>query len=167
MAGQGPRVRWEKNPAGAKRTIEEAEAIARKYGVQIPGDVVFFEAEFGELEGHWEDWINGLEMETARASGVSEHHDGYIHWQDHYNRFGAIPFLIHPEVLESDEAIVAVFQHEMFELAELREVFMANKGRMDASDYGRQVSIGRKGNFHDQAWDSADETVLRMREAKK
>ena len=69
--------------------------------------------------------------------------------------------------MTSDEAIVAVFQHEMFELAELREVFFASKERrMKATDYGSQVAAGRRGNFHDQAWDAADAAVLRMRKAK-
>ena len=70
----------------------------------------------------------------------------------------------HPEVLTSDEAIVAVFRHEMFELSLMREVFGESAdGSMDGADYGIQTSVGRPGNFHDLAWDEADEIVLRMR----
>ncbi len=78
--------------------------------MQIPVDVVFFEAEPGELEGSWDDLFTSRGMETARGPALREHPDGYIHWHDHYNISGKIPFLIHPEVLTSDEAIVAVFQ---------------------------------------------------------
>jgi hypothetical protein len=91
---------------------------------------------------------------------------GTISWAQHYNRFGKIPFLIHPEVLTSDEAIVAVLTHELYEIERLRKVFRRSIGRtMNASDYGLQVAPGRPGNFHDQAWDEADLAVLRMRKA--
>jgi hypothetical protein len=70
-----------------------------------------------------------------------EHPDGYIYWSDHYNISGKVPFLVHPDVLTSDEAIVAVLQHEMFELTELREVFVSSpQRRMSAIDYGYQVT---------------------------
>jgi hypothetical protein len=168
ITGQEPRVRSLRNEDAVKRTIKRAQAIARKHGVQLPEDVVFFEAEPGELEGTWGDLFTPRGMETARGPAVAEHPDGYVYWKDHYNVRGKIPFLIHPDVLTSDEAIVAVFQHEMFELAQLREVFFASrKRRMVAADYGHQVASGNRGNFHDQAWDAADEAVLRMRKAKR
>jgi len=91
-----------------------------------------------------------------------------VYWSDHYNRFGKIPFLIHPDILTSDEGIVAVFEHEICELAHLRQVFLSSaKKRMSASDYGAQVAPDQLGNFHDQAWETADETVRRMRRAKR
>jgi hypothetical protein len=168
MTGQGPKVKWRRNRVGTKRTIEEADAIARKHGVQIPDDVIFFEAESGVLEGSWEDLFTPRGMETARGPAMREYPDGYIYWDDHYNIAGKIPFLIHPDVLTSDEAIIAVFHHEMFELAELREGFFSGaKRRMDATDYGLQVAAGHRGNFHDQAWEAADDAVLRMRKGKR
>jgi hypothetical protein len=70
--------------------------------------------------------------------------------------------------LMSDEAIVAVFQHEMHELSLLRRVFTVSENRsMVATDYGIQVSTGRPDNFHDQAWNEADKLVLRMRRTRK
>jgi hypothetical protein len=69
-----------------------------------------------------------------------------------------------PDVLTSDEAIVAVLQHEMHELSLLRAVFLrSRKESMDATDYGLQTSAGCPGNFHDLAWDEADKIILRMR----
>jgi len=107
-------------------------------------------------------------METAKGPDMHEQPDGYVYWEQHYNQFGMIPFKVHPEILTGDECIVGVFQHEMHELSQLREVFMQSaERRMDAADYGRQVSAGRKGNFHDQAWDAADELVDEMRKGKK
>jgi hypothetical protein len=164
IGGQGPRIRWKKNKGGLKRTIEEAVSIAKRNGVDVPGDVEFFEAEPRELKGSIRGFFSGRRFETARGPRVTEHEDGRIYWQDHYNKDDRIPFRIHPDVLTSDEAIVGVFQHEMHELSLLKEVFIQSKDRtMNGTDYGIQTSAGRPGNFHDLAWDEADEAVLRMR----
>jgi hypothetical protein len=40
-----------------------------------------------------------------------------------YTTTGKIPFLIRKDIMASDEAIVAVIGHEMFELAMLRSIF--------------------------------------------
>ncbi|MGH7134457.1 MAG: hypothetical protein ACREHD_01880 [Pirellulales bacterium] len=59
---------------------------------------------------------------------------------------------------------MAVLVHEMVELELLREVFAASrKRRMNAMDYGLQVSTGITGNFHDLAWEAANQAVMRMR----
>src|SRR5206468_1591053 len=109
VGGQGPKFRWKKNRGGLKRTIDQAVAIAREYGIEVP-------------------------------------------------------FRIHPDVLISDEAIVAVFQHEMHELSLLREMLMRSRtGSMDGTDYGLQTAEGRPANFHERAWDEADKIILRMR----
>jgi hypothetical protein len=168
IRGFAPKVNWRKNPGGVKRTIKEAEEIARKNGVRIPDNVVFFEAEPGELKGSLQGLAAGEKMETARGPSVIEHADGYVYWKDHLNRFGKVPFQIHPEVLTCDEAIVAVIAHEMFELSELRQVFHSSRRRvMPAEDYARLVSTDRRDNFHYQAWDAADKVVLRMRKDKR
>ena len=125
-------------------------------------------AEPKELKGTFKDLFSGQDFESARGPSVSEHRDGRIYWQDHFNRYGKIPFRIHPDVLTSDEAIVAVFQHEMHELLLLRRVFMLSQNRtMDATDYGIQVSTRRPGNFHNQAWSEANKRVLNMRTASE
>jgi hypothetical protein len=143
-------------------------AIARQDGVRIPDDVEFSEAETGELKGSLAEFFAGGEMVTAKGPDMPSGGDPYFYWVQHYNRFGKIPFKIHPEILTGDESIIGVFQHEMYELESLREVFMQSAGRrMDAGDYGRQVSPGLKGNFHDEAWDAADEIVLQMRKGRR
>jgi hypothetical protein len=145
IAGQGPRVKWKRNADGHRRSIDEALEIARRNGVEVPEDVVFFVAEPGELNGTSGGLLSGQTLESARGPTVSEHEDGRIRWEDHYNRYGKVPFQIHPDVLTSDEAIVAVFQHEMHELSLLRRVFTLSKNRcMVATDIGtrsRQVDL--------------------------
>jgi hypothetical protein len=152
IGGQGPRIEWQKNARGVKRAIAEAIRIARLHGVKIPKDLAFFEAAPGELLGTFEELFAGGSMETARGPAVREARDGTISWAQHYNRFNRIPFLIHPEVLTSDEAIVAVLTHEVYEIEQLRRVFLSSSGETrNASDYGLQVTPGRPGNFHDRA----------------
>jgi hypothetical protein len=168
IGGQGPKLRWKKNKGGLKRTMEEALAIARRNGVEVPDDVEFFEADPGEMKGSLRGYFAGQRFETARGPEMKVRLDGRIHWEDHYNREGKIPFQVHPEVLTSDEAIVAVFRHETFELSLVREVFaQSTDGTMNQADYGIQTSVGRPGNFHDLAWDEADEIVFRMRRRGK
>jgi hypothetical protein len=163
IAGQAPRVQWRRNPNETKRTIDEAKAIARQYGVLIPDDVEFFEDEDGDLRGSWASFAAG-EGETANGPTVAEQPDGYVYLADHYNDSGKIPFKVHRDVLTSDEAIVAVLTHETDEFASLREVMMADPHRrMNATDYGLQVASEQPGNFHDQAWDAADRAVEAMR----
>jgi hypothetical protein len=93
--------------------------------------------------------------------------DGFIDWEDHYHpRTRKIPFRIRAEVFESDEAIVAVFGHEMVELAELRSLFdLWPRRRIPAGIYGECVLPNIRSNYHDRAWDYADELVQKMRES--
>jgi len=109
-------------------------------------------------------------METAKCSEVQEHEDGYVYWRDHVptkSKTGRIAIRIHPDVLTSDEAIVAVLQHEVFELSAIYDVCLSNPHeRMSASDYHSQVRTHNPGNFHCQAWEVSDKRVLWMRAVK-
>lgn len=75
-----------------------------------------------------------------------------------------MPFLVRSDILVSDEAIVAVFTHELYELRNLRP--MLRHGRMTIEDFIAHVAPGIRGNLHDRAWDEADAAVLRMRGAR-
>lgn len=87
-----------------------------------------------------------------------------VRWSQFYNNItGKIPVRIRPDVLESDEAIVAIFTHELHELNRLRQMFTANSGVMSAENLYRLVEEGFKNNLHDEAWDLANQAVLRMR----
>src|SRR5271167_1333557 len=97
IAGQSPRITWRENPGGKKRTIEEAKEIARQHGVRIADDVDFFEDEDGELP----------ENMTARGPKVTKPAGAIVRWSDLVNTLtGKVPFLVRPDILKSDEAIV-------------------------------------------------------------
>ena len=169
ITGFQPGLKWKRNVGRKKRTIAEAVTIAQQNGVQIPDYVEFLEAQPGELKGSWKEWFDdGKEWETARGPRVTERRDRYVYWIDHYDpQTKMIWFLVHPDILTSDEGIVAVMTHELYELSEIREACMYNRWRMEAYDYAYQVADNEKGNFHYEAWEVADKAVQQMRETKK
>jgi hypothetical protein len=65
---------------------------------------------------------------------------------------------IRRSVLESDEAIVAVMAHEMFELNALRALF-EHRETIPGSEIIAMVRTGVRRNLHDRAWDAADALV--------
>lgn len=152
IAGQSPRYQWRRNTPRAVRTIEQAIAIARSHGVNIPEDVAFFCDEEGDL----------LDADTtARGPRVAKFEGETVRWSDLLNVAGKVPFVIRPDILESDEAIVAVIAHEMYELEALRPILIAGESRIET--FVNLTCPGNPGNLHDQAWDEADGLVARMR----
>jgi hypothetical protein len=69
---------------------------------------------------------------------------------------------IHPSVLQSDEAIVGILQHEAYEL----EAVQRTLGKSPQTGQAIHAMIDGTGarNLHGQAWDVADLRVLIMRE---
>jgi hypothetical protein len=154
--GQFPRHQWQPNADGRTRTISEAVAIAKRNGVQIPEDVAFFVDESGEL---------GVDI-TARGPQVTKSAGSTVSWSDLvHDLTGKVPFRVRPDILESDEAIVAVFAHEMYELERLRPILQ--EGETYIEQFIEHTRAGSPGNFHDEAWDVADAFVNRMREGVK
>ena len=152
---QSPSVSWTLNPDGP-RTIEQAVEIARRNNVSIPSDI-----HFGVVSVE-----DGLLDSTTHASyGTFSGRQGtLVQWSELYHEITEkIPVMIREDVLASDEAIVAIFTHEMYELNALRLLFVANNGAMPIERLSEAIGTGFKGNLHDRAWDAADEAVLRMR----
>jgi hypothetical protein len=77
---------------------------------------------------------------------------------------GTVVVRIHPSVLESDEKIVGVLQHEAWELTQLRARVEA-KGALSAETVSKLIDHRSATNLHGQAWDIADLRVLIMRES--
>jgi hypothetical protein len=64
------------------------------------------------------------ENTTAKTTTFREFEGTIIDWSWFFHKkTGKIPFLIRKDILASDEAIVAVIGHEMFELEMLRSIF--------------------------------------------
>jgi hypothetical protein len=145
-------VKYQINKAGA-RSIDDVAGIARKHGVSVPDDVVFF--------------IDDSLPENVDAAygGMRVQPGDNILWSDLYAK-GKIPVRMKSSVLASDEAIVGIIGHEMHELNNLRTIFKARKGKLTALEWEELVGVGRKGNLHDEAWDIHDQLIEAMRAAK-
>lgn len=156
IAGQSPRLRWKPNWTGQVRTIDEAIAIAAVHGVDIPEDVSFWIDELGELGPD----------HTACGPRVDKPHGLVVHWNDIvHDKTGKVPFRIWKGILNSEEAIVAVFAHEMYELGRLRRLLM--RGDVTIENFIAMTCPDNPGNLHDQAWDAADSLVAKMRGGQK
>jgi hypothetical protein len=153
ISGQFPRVPWHPNPGGQTRSVEEAIGIARRNGVQIPEDVAFFVDELGEL---------GPTI-TARAPEVRKLAGDEVRWSDLVNHStGKVPIIIRPDVLQSDEAIVAVFAHELHEIEGFRRI-IRRRGSISIEEFIANHAWDNPGNLHDAGWEIADALVRRMR----
>jgi hypothetical protein len=73
-----------------------------------------------------------------------------------------VPILIRPDVLESDEAIVAVFADELNEIEGFRRI-IKKRGWISIEEFIANHARDNPGNLHDQGWDIADALVRRMR----
>ncbi len=145
---------WAANPGGEVRTVDEAVALARKAGVDIPDDIRFVAVNQKDLPQN---------AYAAYAQMGRKQAGDFVEWEEFYNRFQQIPVKLSRDVLNSDEAIVAVIGHEMHELNGLRALFEANGGSLPAARLHWLITPGNKGNLHFQAWDKADELVEKMR----
>jgi hypothetical protein len=143
---------WRPNPEGP-RTLEQAVEIARGIGIEIPDDVKFM-----IWKGPWPK-NRFAEYLQLGDKDVSE----FITWERFYNKFEEIPVRLNPEILASDEAIVAVIGHEMHELNGLRRLFEEAGGQIRRVRLARLIREGEPGNLHDQAWDVADQWVAKLR----
>ncbi|MCA1706195.1 MAG: hypothetical protein LC808_24185 [Actinobacteria bacterium] len=149
-----PKLEWLPNPGGEVRTVDEAVALARRHGVEIPDDIMFRAVPQKTLPKN---------AYAAYAQLGDKPAGTFIKWEQFYNRFEEIPVKLSADILSKDEAIVAVIAHEMHELNALRELFEANGGQLRVDVLHRAITPGHTGNLHFQAWDVADELVLKMR----
>jgi hypothetical protein len=156
FAGQSPRMKWRPNRDDEPRTIEEALEIARRHGVVIPEDVHIAIDRIGDL---------GADV-TARGPRVDKPEGSIVYWSDMvHDKTGKVPFRIRPDILESDEAIVAVIAHEMYELEQMRPLLL--EGKTTIGEFIAETCPGNPGNFHDEAWEVADRLVERMRQGEQ
>jgi hypothetical protein len=152
---QGPRLKWTKNPNGTVRSTSEAIEIARQHGVEIPDDLLLKKLSGKYLPDN--TYARYFRMDGKDPTKM-------ISWDDFYDK-ELDELLVHIEesVFHSDEAIVAIFAHEMHEINNLRLLFEGSGGSMTVRRLHYLISPGIKGNLHDQAWDVADAAVTQMR----
>jgi len=153
-AGQYPKSRpWKVNPHGT-RSVEQAIELLQKWGVTVPDDVLIvsddeYSIDDPHVDACYFNWRGDASMD--------------VRWAQFFTSKGQIPVRVKREVFGSDEAILAVLAHELFEVQALRELFAASAGIMTATRLYGLVERGIVGNLHDQAWELADQLVDAMR----
>ncbi len=156
VSGLAPRTKWEENPDGAARTLEEAKAIAEQNVIRIPDDNEFFPDNSPDLGPFCE----------ARAPRVGKRSGRNVLWSDLVHpKTNKVPVRVWVGVLNSDEAIVATFAHELFELEFLRPLMQ--EGRITIESFIEHTRPDSPRNLHSEAWDIADRAVETMRERKQ
>ena len=90
--------------------------------------------------------------------------DAEVRWEDRlHDRTGKLPVRIRACVLESDEAVVAVIAHELYEIVHLRAAFADSGGMLTAQQVDEHISCDCPGNLHYQAVAFGDRLVRTMR----
>jgi len=138
------------NANGAVRSVEEARAIARSHGVEIPSWIRI------EVDPKIREGAAFAEYSLARNARETM----ILSWNELAP--AQVVVRVHPSVLRSDEKIVGVFQHEVWELTQLRARIDA-RGGLPATEIQRLVDPKAATNLHGQAWDISDLRVLLMR----
>lgn len=155
-AAQHPSLRWATNPPPCRRSVEEATALLKRYSRSVPDYVRIF-------------LVESLGKDTYAQYGAFTSSGNYS-WEDMFVPKGAdidwIPIKVRANVFDSDEAIVAVLSHELFEIEKLEEEFKKSK-TISGAKLIQMIGPGVEGNLHSQAWDHADDMVRKMRESKE
>jgi hypothetical protein len=126
--------------------------IARKHGVELPSWIRFDVAGRSEVLKDFAEY----RLSTARNEPTRT-----ATWADLMTE-GRVTVRMNPEVLGSDEQIVAVIAHEVHELMRLRQMVESN----DETTFGdvlRAINTNSNDNLHGEAWAVGDLYVLEMR----
>lgn len=157
---QHPRVYpWVKNPDGMVRSVDQALEIARVHGIEIPDDILLRKVKGKMLPD------NTYALYFQRHGRDPKK---LVRWEEFYDKhLDELVVRIDEMVFHSDEAIVAILSHEMHELNELRRIFEEAGGAINMQKLYNLINPGIARNLHDQAWDVADQLVMKMRTGAK
>lgn len=153
---QSPRMApYTLNKEGA-RTPNDAIILAKSKGIEIPDDILIVFLKNWKKTGVDAEYF--YQLRTYQP-------DDWVYWDDFYHpKTGKIPVRFNEAILNSDEHIVALIAHEMYELNSLRQIEEEENGQMPARHLSKLITSGIASNLHDKAWDIADELVRTMRE---
>ncbi len=135
-------------------SLEEAKLIAQRYGVELPEYIYFCPVPDDEVPPN----AHAIYLDLGSQPGPA-----IIRWEDCLNHSEQVPVRVRESVFQSDEAIVAVFAHEVHEITNLRALFHANNGRLAVGRVYNLISPETPGNLHAEAVDIGDGLVRRMR----
>lgn len=160
-AAQHPRQTWAPNHPPARRSLKEALTLVAEYH----GPVL----DYVRVRVVADRFLKPDTFAQYAAYGVTDARD--YAWDDFFvstadgEEDDAVMVKVRESVFESDEAILAVLSHELFEIEKLCAEFQAEP-RMTGTKIDKLIGPDRGVNFHSQAWDHADDMIRKMRERR-
>jgi hypothetical protein len=99
----------------------------------------------------------------ASYTGLQGPPDKLYRWDDIVHDITEkVPVRVNKNILDSDEAIIATLKHEAYELEALKDV-MQSKGMITQKELARLIDSNYGGELHNEAWEVADELILKIR----
>jgi hypothetical protein len=129
-------IPWSNNPDGKTRTIHEAldvfrenlkDFLAKNPSIDIDPNLLNL-IEFKESKGLLAPEINPIKWAKYGPFYKGRGINGEITWKDLFDG-GKIPVQVDPRVLASDQAILGIFIHEMYEIQSIRDKMKSNSNQ--------------------------------------
>jgi hypothetical protein len=154
-----PRVAFRPNPEGTpRRTIAQALTIARAADVDIDDEDFWFVESRARLGlGRYASYFD---LDVSQSEGRTL----MVELRQIVLDDGRFRVVVCPTTLESDDAIVGTFAHEVHEASALRARLVSNGGRLPAQAVYLLVNP-QTGTLHCAAWDYAD-VLVKQRQTK-
>jgi len=120
--------RWDDNPGGLMRSVDEAKEIFRKHikaveknfeGLDLLPQVTIRVMPSGSMRDRW------AQYEPRGRTGIK----GEYKWKDFFDRRNRIVIEIDERVMTSDQAIVGIIAHELYELNAIRQIIESNQNK--------------------------------------
>jgi hypothetical protein len=150
---------WRKRPTGPL-TLKQALAFVRSRGVTVPRYLLWCVAEHEGLSLQ-ECGLAGADATYYRTDEQVTNADFRIDWSD-LERKGRIPVWIRAEVLESEDHVLYVFSHEIYEIKQLKRVFLQNKGSLSLRRLSYLIDPENDGAIHADAVNYSDDLVEKL-----
>jgi len=166
ITGYRPMVaKWARNSDGLIRSQDEIAKLLKKHGVDVPNDVTFRVGKAKHYPLTLDDLFAGKGGLTAKFGNLSEDAPGgHVYFKDLISpNTGKIHIEINPNMMGSDEAILAVMVHELYELEMFRGLFEENGGSLLYDTFKDEAMDGIPYNFHWNAWEIADDFIRKLR----
>ena len=139
---------WRPNEGGRALSLEDAEELLDSFDVGVPDDVRIVITDFG------------IPVQACAAYG------GFVstltYTWDSLLAKDKVPVRVRPCVFRSDEAVLSVLSHELFEVGGLRARFAGNASLTGAAVM-RLIHTDGSGPLHNQARSHGDELVTKLR----
>jgi hypothetical protein len=155
---------WVPRPDGAL-SLKEAKAFVRSRGVVIPRYLFWFVPEDEGLTLE-ESGLADADAMYYRIDQAPQNAGFLVYWNELLTNRGQITVFLRREVLRSDEHCLYVLSHEIFEIRELKRVFLQNGGALTFRRLCNLIDPQFHGAIHKAAVLHGDALVENLRKER-